>query len=91
MYQKILSNTKKDLEANQQSFLEKSLYEQVLLLLEILKPFRCNAQYANLSALNGKGTVGRVLIQKKLNNAMSASLIHQSVTGLYECREDLLK
>lgn len=91
VYQKLLSNMKKDLEANQQSFLEKSLYEQVLLLLEILKPFRCNAQYANLSALCGKGTVGRVQIHKKLSIAASASLIHQSVTGLYERREDLLK
>ena len=81
----------KDLTAHQAAFERMSLYDQAITLLEILKAFRCNAQNANLIALCGKGTVGRVLISKKLDKCTSAYLIHQSPTGLFELKEDLLK
>lgn len=90
VYGRLLKNMKKDLEENQTSFDQKPIYDQVLILLEILKPFRSNAQNANLKELCGKGTVGRIVINKKLNTLCSAHLIHQSVTGLYEMQEDLL-
>ena len=90
-YHRLLSNMENDLIAAKDTFFGKSVYEQSLLLLEILKAFRCNAQNSNLTNLNGKGTVGRILINKKLDGYSTAFLIHQSVTGLYEVREDLLK
>lgn len=80
----------KDLAASEKAFESMSLHDQALVLLEILKAFRCSAQNANLTALCGKGTVGRVLISKKLTGCSSAYLIHQSSTGLYEYRENLL-
>ena len=91
VYGRLLKNMRKDLEENRMTFAAKTPYEQVLILLEILKPFRSNAQNANLKELCGKGTVGRVVVNKKLDTFDGAFLIHQSVTGLYEVREDLLK
>lgn len=90
-YRRLLGNMEKDLTAHQAAFERMSLYDQAITLLEILKAFRCNAQNANLIALCGKGTVGRVLISKKLDKCTSAYLIHQSPTGLFELKEDLLK
>ena len=90
VYGRLLKNMNKDLEASKELFKTKSLYEQALILLEILKPFRSNAQNANLKELCGKGTVGRIVVNKKLDAMESAYLIHQSVTGLYEVRENLL-
>ena len=90
VYGRLLKNMKKDLEASKDVFLSKTPYEQVLILLEILKPFCSNAQNANLNELCGKGTVGRITINKKISSLKTASLIHQSVTGLYEVCEDLL-
>lgn len=91
VYQRLLSNMERDLKESEESFRKMNLHDQAITLLEILKAFRCNAQNANLSLLCGKGTVGRVLISKKLENCTSAFLIHQSPTGLYEVRENLLR
>ena len=90
-YHSLLGNMEKDLVTHQADFEKMALYDQTMILLEILKAFRCNAQNANLTALCGKGTAGRVLISKKLNKCTSAYLIHQSPTGLYEVKENLLK
>ena len=91
VYSRLLKNMRKDLEDNKESFEAKSLYEQAMLLLEILKPFRCNPQNANLKELCGKGTVGRITMNKRIDGMKSAHLIHQSVTGLFEVRENLLE
>ena len=91
VYHSLLENMEKDLREHQAVFEKMSLYDQAMTLLEILKAFRCNAQNANLTALCEKGTVGRVLISKKLDKCTSAYLIHQSPTGLFESKEDLLK
>ncbi len=91
VYHRLLANMEKDLKDGKDAFKELSLHDQVLVLLEILKAFRCNPQNANLKLLCGKGTVGRVLISKKLDGDKTASLIHQSVTGLFEYRENLLQ
>lgn len=89
-YHRLLANMEKDLIGSRDAFYTKSLHDQALILLEILKAFRSNAQNANLSDLCGKGTVGRVLISKKLDGYASAFLVHQSPAGLYEYRENLL-
>ncbi len=86
-----MSNMEKDLADAFPVFLEKTEYEQVRILLEILKSFRCDSVYANLKDLGKTGTAGRVQINKKISGCQSAYLIHQSVTGLYEYREDLLR
>ena len=93
VYQKLLANMERDLRGSKDAFDRMSLYEQAKTLLEILKAFRSDAQNANLEALCGKGkeTAGRITMNKKLSEKKTAYLIHQSVTGLYETREDLLR
>ena len=58
--------------------------------MEILKAFKCDAQISNLKDLCGKGNVGKILKNASLQGFQSAYLIHQSPTGLYEYRTDLL-
>ena len=91
VYRDLLGNMKQDLVNSREAFCRKTPAQQARLLLEILKAFRCNAQNANLKELCGKGTVGRITISKRISGCGKAALVHQSVTGLYEVREDLLK
>jgi len=72
------------------AFSQMSIWNQVKLLLEILKSFQCNKSYSNMKELGGAGTRGRVSANKNLSALSSAYLIHQSVTGLYEYRVNLL-
>lgn len=58
--------------------------------MEVLKAFKCDAQSSNLKDLCGKGSVGTILKNASLQGVQSAYLIHQSPTGLYEYRTDLL-
>jgi CRISPR-associated endonuclease Csn1 len=74
-----------------EKFVSMSMWEQSKILLESLKAFCCNAAYANFTELSGKGTRGRVELNKKVSALSSAYIIHQSVTGLYEHKIDLLK
>ena len=90
VYSGILGNMQKDLTDSKEVFKGKTVKEQVEILMEILKAFRCNPQYANLKELCNKGTVGRILQHKRISDCQEAVLVHQSVTGLYEVREDLL-
>lgn len=68
-----------------------NIMDQCMLLLEILKAFKCNRETVDLSLLNGVKTTGSILLNKAITKTQSAFLIHQSVTGLYEVREDLLR
>ena len=64
---------------------------QSKILLEILKLFKCDRQCPNFELLNGKKSVGIIYASSSLNKVISAYLINQSVTGLYEVKVDLLK
>lgn len=91
VYQRLFNNVMTDLVEHREVFIQMSLYEQAQLLTEILKAFKCDRQNPDFSTLNKKKSVGIIMIGKNLSNAASAYLIHQSVTGLYEYRTDLLK
>ena len=80
-----------DMQQYRSRFIQMSLYDQASLLMEILKAFKCNAQKPVFTKLCGKGEVGSILKNKNITQLSSAYLIHQSVTGLYEIRENLLK
>jgi CRISPR-associated endonuclease Csn1 len=84
----IMGNEMKEYE---DKFAAMSIWEQAKILLEAIKAFCCNAVYANFKELSGKGTRGRVEMNKKISSLDTAFLINQSVTGLYEHRVDLLK
>ena len=86
-----LRNVCNDIEASRDKFIASNTLIQAQILLEILKTFRCNSVWTNLKPLNGKGTVGKLQISKNITNSTQVFHIHQSVTGLFEYREDLLK
>ena len=90
-YGALFAAMRSDMQKYRSSFIEMPLYDQVKLLMEILKAFRCNAQKPDFTLLCGKGTVGSLLKNKNISQLSAACLIHQSVTGLYEVKEDILR
>lgn len=79
------------LEEGENTFEKLSLLNQAQLLLEIIKIFRCNSDYANLDLISGAKVSGRIKISRNLTNRKSAYLINQSITGLYEKKINLLE
>ena len=73
-------------------FSELTVSEQCRVLLQILNLFANNAASADLKLLNGKAGVGILRIQKNLDNYSGHrfELVHQSITGFYERKVDLL-
>ena len=91
IYKNLFANVSKDLKANREKFVNMSLKEQCYLLCEILKAFKCDATTPSFKELCGKGVVGRVQKSKKISENESVCLVHQSVTGIFETKIDLLK
>ena len=58
-----------------------STLNQSLVLLQILKLFKCNAELLDLSLINGGKNVGLLRISRDITNA-EVALIHQSPCGL---------
>ncbi len=85
-----VSTFTKLLDQREEAFSCLSLHAQCKVLAEMLKFFRCNAEYPNMELLDGPGKMGITLFNKKISDRKSMFLIHQSVTGLYEIEIDLL-
>ena len=68
-----------------------NLFDQCKTLEELLNVFQCNAVKANLTSIGGKKGEGAIRKNKNINLMRSLTLIHQSATGLYEYKKDLLK
>ena len=66
------------------TFAEMPIIQQCRNLIELLKEFHCNAQEPQVDGL-AIGGLSRITVRKK----DKISLIHQSVTGLYETKVDL--
>lgn len=90
VYGKLMPALLTNLKASTETFESMSILAQAKTLMEILKAFKCDAQNPNLKELCGKGVVGRIQKKAALQGFQSAYLIHQSPTGLYEYRTDLL-
>lgn len=91
VYYPLFRNMVADMEACREKFAGLPIFSQCRVLREILKAFKCNRQNPNFELLNGKKSVGIILFSKSVNTQISAYLIDQSVTGLYEYKTDLLK
>ena len=65
-----------------------SIYRQCKIIMEILHFFTCKAQMPSANIIGITSTRSR--ISKKVSNCTTAYLIHQSVTGLFEYKTDLL-
>lgn len=85
-----LNNVANKLEQSRNIYEGLSISDQCIVIFEVLKSFKCNREITDLKLLKG-GKTGVVLYSKTISNFESAKLIHQSVTGLYEVKEDLLK
>ena len=75
-------------------FLSISVDKQCAVLQQILYIMSCNVQLGDLKEIGGAGQAGAVTSNNKLTEIKGISrieLIHQSITGLYEQRVDLLK
>lgn len=79
------------LEAYREKFLDAPPLIQCKILKELISMLQCNATYANLTLLCGKKVGNRIRKSCNISELHSAVLIHQSVTGLFEVRENLLK
>lgn len=89
-YGQLFSDERKVLENNAEGFALLSVPAQCRVLSEILKIFICDAQKADLKELCGKAVGKRVRRSANISSCNSVFLIHQSPTGLYEYRTDLL-
>lgn len=90
-YSDVLKSMRQHMEKARGVFLEMQMPMQCRILVEMLRAFRCNAEHPNFSELCGVKTVGIVRYSMKISEVRSISLVHQSVTGLFEYKVDLLK
>lgn len=90
-YCDIFSKEKKVLEQYQEQFADLPLAAQCRILKQIMMMLQCNAVKPDFTELCGKKVGARIRKSCKISDLNSAFLIHQSVTGLYEVREDLLR
>lgn len=91
VYSGIFDNERAVLDKSLDAFMELAPLAQCRILREILNMFRCNAVKANFTELCGKKVGNRIRRSCVVSSHESAVLIHQSVTGLFEVREDLLR
>ncbi len=68
-----------------------SVTDQCKLLKEIIGLTSVGPTSGDLSLIGGASKTGVMLFSKKITEAVQFELIHQSVTGLYETKVDLLK
>lgn len=65
-------------------FKELSVEKQCVVLGEICKVLQCNALASDLSLLGEGKTCGKILTQSTLDNLDEISVVHRSVSGLFE-------
>lgn len=76
--------------SGKEKFANLSLPKQCTSIQEILLGFAANTNPVNLSDIGGSKKAGEAKIKKNITDLKECVLIHQSVTGLVETREDLL-
>lgn len=82
----------KTLTENQNKFEELNLSDQCKVLMQVLNLFNTTAASADLKLLCGKAGIGILLMSKNLETVKNQDLqlIHQSVTGVFEKKINLL-
>lgn len=73
------------------SFIALAIENKSIALSEILHLFQCQSTAANLKLIGGPASAGILVLNTNISNCKSVSIIHQSVTGIYEQEIDLLK
>lgn len=72
---------KNNLEKSEDKFISLTVTEQARVLLQILKFFKCNAEVADLTLLDGSKNAGKVLFNANITN-VDFKLINYSPAGL---------
>lgn len=91
VYRELFSQEKKVLETSREQFKQLSPVAKCRVLKQILLMLQSNAVIPNFTELCGKKIGKRIRKNCKLSGLISAYIIHQSPTGLYEVRENLLR
>lgn len=78
------------MEKGREQFIQLSCEEQCIVLNEILHLLQCKPISADLRKLEGSGLSGGIYVNKNITKCKEATLIHQSVTGLFEQEMELL-
>lgn len=91
LYSVRLSTQANNLEKVKQRFFDLNVADQCYVLKEIMNLFACNRATANLKLLGLAGRAGTITTNRAISRYDSAELIHQSITGLFEHSQDLLK
>ena len=72
------------------SFIALTMENKSIALSEILHLFQCQSTAANLKLIGGPASAGILVLNTNISNCKSVSIIHQSITGIYEQEIDLL-
>ncbi|WP_405289331.1 type II CRISPR RNA-guided endonuclease Cas9, partial [Methanobrevibacter sp.] len=87
IYKIMMRNFKEKLELGKARFEELTIENKAILLVEILKLFQCNSEMPNLSLIGESKATARIRMSMNVTDRKNLSIIHQSVTGLYETIE----
>ena len=78
------------LETGRSHFLKLDINNQISVLYQILQLSEIGLETANLKLIGESANTGKMLINKEITKANECILIHQSVTGIFEKRINLL-
>lgn len=84
-------NISKNLDGKEEVFAALSLEKQCFVIKQIIYWINSTTQKVNLKDMKDSENAGMQRLNKKVSECNEAILIHQSVTGMYEKRIDLLK
>lgn len=92
-YKVKMETPQKTLSENRNRFTGLSIYEQGMVIMQIINIFACNSASGDLKLLCGKLGIGILLTSKNYTNyeGHSVKLINQSITGVFEKEIDLLQ
>ena len=90
VYQYRPANQVANLKNNREIFKSLTIEDQCIALNQVQLLFVCKPVTADLTLINGSKIAGNMALSKNITNAKSAFLIHQSITGLFEQKIDLL-
>lgn len=91
VYHALFKKMQADMISCKEKFVGMDAMKQAGLLLEILKTFKCDSQITSFKELNGAATTGIIRPSNTISSMDSAYVVHQSVTGLYETKVNLLE
>ena len=83
-YKVKISQVRKKLEQQRDSFMELSKKDQTIVLKELLRLFKCDSSSIDLSLIGEGSQVGKITLNRDITKLNNLILIHQSITGLFE-------